>query len=61
MQEEPENSGALWYLHHKFNIKSLQFVSREESSTPASGYYKNFKEEQEELLDLAFNIAGSQK
>ena len=59
VQEEPENSGALWYLHHKFKLKPLQFISREESSTPASGYYKNFKEEQEDLLDRAFKIAGS--
>lgn len=58
VQEEPENSGALWYLHHKFKLKPLEFVSREESSTPASGYYKNFVEEQQEVLDKAFQIAG---
>ena len=58
VQEEPENSGALWYLHHKFKLKPLEFVSREESSTPASGYYKIFNEEQQEVLNKAFEISA---
>ena len=35
------------------------FVSREESSTPASGYYKNFNEEQQAVLEQAFKVASN--
>ncbi|MBN2423525.1 MAG: 2-oxoglutarate dehydrogenase E1 component [Calditrichaceae bacterium] len=56
VQEEPENMGALRYLNHKFTLKPLTFISREESSTPASGFYKQHSREQNKIIEQAFGF-----
>ena len=63
-QEEPMNQGA-WYSsqHHmkaaiaRQNLSvELDYVGREGSSAPASGYMSAHKEEQSRFVDQALNI-----
>jgi len=58
VQEEPENMGALNFvkvrLTEKETGKSLEFVSRKESASPAPGSYKVFSETQKKLVETAF-------
>ena len=55
VQEEPANAGALSYLKQYFDLVPLQYVSREASSTPATGFYKHHNQEQEKILKDAFS------
>ncbi|GAB4372904.1 MAG: 2-oxoglutarate dehydrogenase E1 component [Calditrichia bacterium] len=55
VQEEPENAGYLPFLKRKFNLKDLEYVSRPESATPATGFYRQFVEEQKDILKQAFD------
>ncbi|MCU0372283.1 MAG: hypothetical protein MUE56_03450 [Ignavibacteria bacterium] len=58
VQEEPENMGALNFikvrLSEKETGKSMEFVSRKESASPAPGSYKVFSETQKQLIEKAF-------
>jgi 2-oxoglutarate dehydrogenase E1 component len=58
VQEEPENMGALNFikvrLTEKETGKTLEFVSRKESASPAPGSYKIFNETQKQLIEKAF-------
>jgi 2-oxoglutarate decarboxylase len=59
VQEEPENMGAYYYLHtvlHSGLPNGVVFshVSREESASPAAGSATLHEQEQQELLDAAF-------
>ncbi len=54
VQEEPENMGAWAYLCRAFKIRPLELVSRPESATPATGFYRQHVREQQELLERAF-------
>lgn len=55
VQEEPANAGALVHVRLKFDMVPLQFVSRRESPTPATGFYKQHVSEQKALMDKAFS------
>ena len=59
VQEEPENMGAWRYLRAKFGETllgrfPLQPVYRPVSASPATGSANSHKQEQQELLALAF-------
>ncbi len=63
-QEEPMNQGA-WYCsqHHMRRVASeynqslvLQYAGRAASASPACGYPSQHAEEQEQLLQDAFNV-----
>ncbi len=54
VQEEPANAGPLTHIHLKFDLLPLKFVSRRESATPASGFYKHHTVEQNRIIDKAF-------
>lgn len=56
VQEEPLNMGAASFL--RMNLQNINFhiVSRKARAAVASGYSKVHQQEQEELLDTAFNI-----
>ncbi len=54
VQEEPENMGALRYLKAILPAGPLQFISRPESATPATGFYRQFLKDQHLLLKNAF-------
>jgi 2-oxoglutarate dehydrogenase E1 component len=56
VQEEPLNMGAASYL--QMNLKSLNYgvISRQPSASPATGFAKVHKQEQEEIIETAFSI-----
>ena len=58
IQEEPENMGAWWYLNQKFTKMlgdcRLSVVARQEAASPATGSATRHREQQEQLLDRAF-------
>jgi 2-oxoglutarate dehydrogenase E1 component len=55
VQEEPANSGVMPFLKQNFNLAELDFISREASATPATGFFKQHVIEQEEILKDAFS------
>ena len=56
VQEEPLNMGAAIFL--QMNLKSISYgvISRQPSASPATGYVKVHKQEQEEIIETAFTI-----
>jgi 2-oxoglutarate dehydrogenase E1 component len=56
VQEEPLNMGAACYL--QMNLKSINYgvISRQPSAATASGYMKVHQQEQNEIIDTAFEI-----
>lgn len=54
IQEEPANSGMLSFLIQYYNTLFQDYISREASATPATGFYKQHFKEQEQLLIKAF-------
>ncbi len=54
VQEEPENMGALPFLLRKLKIMPFRFIAREESATPATGFYRQHVKEQQEILQHVF-------
>lgn len=56
VQEEPLNMGAASFL--QMNLKTINYgvISRQPSASPATGYAKVHKQEQEEIIDTAFSI-----
>jgi 2-oxoglutarate dehydrogenase E1 component len=55
-QEEPANMGALSYIQRMMPKYGLEFVSRKASASPATGYSKVHKVEQEKIVNQAFEI-----
>jgi 2-oxoglutarate dehydrogenase E1 component len=55
VQEEPENAGAWSYLVRKLKHLNLEYIGREESATPATGFYKQHTVELEKILTTAIN------
>jgi 2-oxoglutarate dehydrogenase E1 component len=54
VQEEPENFGIMPFLLRKFRTIPLDFIAREESATPATGFFKQYVTEQKEIINKAF-------
>lgn len=56
VQEEPMNMGAASFL--QMNLKSINYgvIGRQPSASPATGYAKIHKQEQEEIIQTAFSI-----
>lgn len=55
-QEEPANMGCLSYILRMMNKYELEIVSRKASASPATGYSKVHKVEQEKLVSKALDI-----
>ncbi len=55
-QEEPANMGFLSYILRMMPKYNLEFVSRKASASPATGYSKVHKVEQEKIVNKAFEI-----
>lgn len=53
-QEEPANMGALSFIQRMMPGQPIQFVSRKASASPATGYSKVHKQEQEKIVNQAF-------
>lgn len=54
VQEEPENMGAWLFLMRYKSNHTLQLISRKQSPSPASGYYRISNQEQAEIVAAAF-------
>ncbi|MFY0689837.1 MAG: 2-oxoglutarate dehydrogenase E1 component [Cyclobacteriaceae bacterium] len=55
IQEESENMGA-WTFVRRVTTYDLSFIARKASSSPATGFAKVHKQEQEELVKRAFKL-----
>jgi len=55
VQEEPSNMGSWQYVLAFYRHFEIELVSRKSSASPATGFYKVHQNEQEELIDRAFN------
>jgi 2-oxoglutarate dehydrogenase E1 component len=56
VQEEPANMGALSYIQRMLPKHEIQYISRKASASPATGYSKVHKAEQEKIINQAFEI-----
>lgn len=62
VQEEPANMGAWSYLHTFFaDSLPVQCISRNASASPAVGFLKVHKEQQQAIIDMAFGSAKTGK
>jgi 2-oxoglutarate dehydrogenase E1 component len=57
VQEEPMNMGCWSYVQRMMPKTEIDVVSRKASASPATGYSKVHKVEQEKIVNLALNIA----
>jgi 2-oxoglutarate dehydrogenase E1 component len=51
VQEEPENMGAWAHIHRAFKEVNLNYVGRNESASPATGYSKLHATQQQGIVD----------
>jgi 2-oxoglutarate dehydrogenase E1 component len=56
VQEEPANMGPLSFIQRMMPKQEMEFVSRKASASPATGYSKVHKAEQEKIVMQAFEI-----
>lgn len=56
MQEEPANMGCLSYIIRMLPDQKLEFISRKPSASPATGYNKVHKAEQEKIVTQALEV-----
>ncbi len=56
VQEEPSNMGCLSYMVRVMPEQKLEFVSRKASASPATGYSKVHKAEQEKIVSQALEV-----
>ncbi len=54
VQEEPENMGAWYYIHHIMKDMEVIPVMRQPSGSPATGLYKLHEISQKEIIDKVF-------
>lgn len=54
VQEEPANMGPLSFIQRMMPGQALEFISRKASASPATGYSKVHKAEQEKIINQAF-------
>lgn len=58
VQEEPRNMGPWNYILRVVTEVELKYIGRKPSSTPATGYYKQHEEEQNQIVREAFEMKG---
>lgn len=56
VQEEPSNMGYLSFIQRMMPDQKFEIVSRKASASPATGYAKTHKVEQEKILNLALEV-----
>ncbi len=56
VQEEPANMGPLSFIQRVLPGQAMEFISRKASASPATGYSKVHKAEQEKIVTQAFEI-----
>ena len=55
VQEEPENAGALEFFQRKLSKLPLEYFSRPEIGSPATGFSQQHKAEQRQLIENVFH------
>jgi 2-oxoglutarate dehydrogenase E1 component len=55
-QEEPANMGCLSYIQRMMPGQTMEFISRKASASPATGYSKVHKAEQEKIVSQSLEI-----
>jgi 2-oxoglutarate dehydrogenase E1 component len=55
-QEEPANMGYISYIQRVMPKQTFEFISRKASASPATGYSKVHKAEQEKIVNQSFEI-----
>lgn len=55
-QEEPANMGPLSFIQRMMPGQAMEFISRKASASPATGYSKVHKAEQEKIINQSFEI-----
>ncbi len=55
-QEEPRNMGYVSYIQRVLPKTPIEFVARKSSASPATGYARIHKAEQEKIINQAFGI-----
>jgi 2-oxoglutarate dehydrogenase E1 component len=55
-QEEPANMGPLSFIQRMMPKQEMEFISRKPSASPATGYSKVHKAEQEKIVAQAFEV-----
>ncbi|WP_109832547.1 2-oxoglutarate dehydrogenase E1 component [Reichenbachiella versicolor] len=55
VQEEPENMGAWSFILRSFREVKKDVISRKSAASPATGYAKVHKQEQEEIIEKSFS------
>jgi 2-oxoglutarate dehydrogenase E1 component len=55
-QEEPANMGYMSYILRMLPKQQMEWISRKASASPATGYSKVHKAEQEKIINQAFQI-----
>lgn len=53
VQEEPANMGALSYIQRMLPGQPIEYISRKASASPATGYLRIHKQEQEKIVNQA--------
>jgi 2-oxoglutarate dehydrogenase E1 component len=65
IQEEPRNFGAWSYINERFRTylpaMDLHYFGRDESSSSATGSFKQHQTEQKKLVEDAFNLSGTNR
>ncbi len=56
VQEEPANMGPLSFIQRMMPKQAMEFISRKASASPATGYSKVHKAEQEKIVNQAFEL-----
>ena len=56
VQEEPSNMGPLSFIQRMMPKEEMEFISRKASASPATGYLKVHKMEQDKIVNQAFEI-----
>ena len=56
VQEEPANMGPLSFIQRMMPKQQMDFISRKSSASPATGYSKVHKAEQDKIVNQAFEI-----
>jgi 2-oxoglutarate dehydrogenase E1 component len=58
VQEEPANMGCLSYIQRMMPKQDIEYISRKASASPATGYSKVHKAEQEKIVNQALEVKG---
>ncbi len=56
VQEEPENMGTWDFLMRYYRDSDIQLIARKPSASPATGFKKAHEQQQQDIIDRAFDV-----